>query len=82
MFIEIEIISGKILDLLDDKGKLNFHEVTENINKPEAFIAQGLQWLLRLGFITEDRLTGEYAINELQKVFKEEGLMVGSNFRK
>lgn len=70
MFIDIEIISGKILDLLDEKGKLNFYEINEIINKPEESITRSLQWLVLTEFITENALTREYAINDLQPALK------------
>jgi predicted transcriptional regulator len=71
MFIEIEIISGKILDLLDDNEKLNSYEIRKIINEPQELISQSLQWLISTGFITEDALTREYAANGMQKVSKE-----------
>ena len=77
MFIEIEVVSGKILDLLDDKRKLSFYEIKSLIKEPAGFIAQGLEWLVLLRFITEDVITKEYAINDSLKIFREEGLMHG-----
>ena len=72
MYIEIEVASGKILDLLDDKRKLNFYEIKSLINEPAGLIAQGLEWLILLGFITEDAITRKYAINDSIKILKEE----------
>ena len=75
MFIEIENISEKILNLMDDKGSLDFYEIKENINEPVEFITQSLQWLILTEFIKEDPSTGRYAINGLQDVSKEEVVM-------
>ncbi len=76
MFVDIEIISGKILDLLDDKGKSDLYEIKKNINGPEEFIIHSLRWLTQTGFITEDVLTREYTTNGLQKVCKNGEMMV------
>jgi len=67
MYVEIEIISEKILDLLDDKGRLNAHEIRKTINEPEEYITRSLQWLTQTEFITEDLSTGEYAVSDIQK---------------
>jgi len=75
MFIEIEIISGKILELLDEKGKLNFYEVRKNMNEPEELITQSLQWLMRGEYVIENAMTGEYTINGLQQVCRKEELI-------
>ena len=77
MFIDIEVTSGKILDLLDDKGKLNFYEIKSTTNAPELLITMSLQWLTEMGFIIEDIKTKKYAINDLQRTFKREEQMVG-----
>lgn len=79
MRIDIEVISGRILDLLDDKGKLNFYEIKKVINQPDENIVQSLQWLKLTEFISENMSTREYAINDLQNSSKDEGMMVGSS---
>ena len=68
MFIDIEVTSGKILALLEDKGRLNFYEIKRIINVRGELIAQCLEWLIRAGYITEDAITREYVINTLQQV--------------
>ena len=64
--IEIEMISERILDLLDDKGELNFIEVKRILNEPGELIGESLRWLIQTGFITENVITRKYVIIDQQ----------------
>ena len=66
VLIEMEIISEKILDLLDDKGELNFIEVKRILNEPGELIGESLRWLIQTGFITENVITRKYVIIDQQ----------------
>ena len=66
MLIEIEMISERILDLLDDKGELNFIEVKRILNEPGELIGESLRWLIQTGFITENVITRKYVIIDQQ----------------
>ena len=66
VLIEMEIISEKILDLLDDKGELDFFEVKRILNEPGELIGESLRWLIQTGFITEDVITRKYLVIDQQ----------------
>ena len=66
MLIEIDMISERILDLLDDKGELNFIEVKRILNEPGELIGESLRWLIQTGFITENVITRKYVIIDQQ----------------
>jgi len=66
VLIEIEMISERILDLLDDKGELNFIEVKRILNEPGELIGESLRWLIQTGFITENVITRKYVIIDQQ----------------
>lgn len=78
MITQIGIISGRILELLDQSnGALVFGDIHSSLRGPRDVVLMSLGWLLRKGYIhiIEDPLRSVYQDDDRKKVYSNEACM-------
>jgi hypothetical protein len=67
MITEIGIAAGDIWHYLDEHGRVNFSNITENINKPRDLLLMSLGWLAREGHVKVEQSESDYSVELTKK---------------